>query len=446
MQLRHYQTEAISSWKASDYASILEMATGTGKTVTAISGALELATEIQDSFRSVMILIVCPYLGLVDQWQTNFEKFGLRSLRACEGLSTWVSPLRQALDYLAQRAGSRQVVITTNATFMTAPFQKILETTSSEIIFIADEVHNLGTRTGIASLPKNARYRLGLSATPERHGDGPGTQGLLDYFGEISYELSLKDAIDLGCLSPYFYFPRSAKLTSDETDFYADVTAKFAALLRGRDFFELTPSEAERAGKLLRLRGAILGGASAKYAPYFSDMEKLIDQKGQLIYCAEGTTPQSPDERQIDFIAKEINRRGLGQSGIYDANTARADRQRLLKAFELGSMKYLLSMRCLDEGVDIPSANVAYFLASSSNPRQFVQRRGRVLRLHKDKEAASIYDYFSFPAALGSGETELAEKAIAERELARVITFAEASLNPDYAFDQIAEMRTRYGL
>jgi superfamily II DNA or RNA helicase len=444
VELRNYQSEAIESWIAADYSSILEMATGTGKTLTAVSAAIRVASDLRTTKTSALILVVCPYLHLVDQWCKYFQDFGYSALEACENKSSWFGPASRKLADASLILGSTVVIVATQATFITSTFQGLVSNFSGEIIFLADEVHNLGTPKSNAALPKNASYRLGLSATPERWLDPQGTKSLLDYFGPISYSLDIKRAISLGCLSPYNYYPRIAELSEAETDSFAELSVKLAQILGGRSIFELNEQDAQKAGAVLRARAAILGDAAAKWFELKKDLELNSGKRGQLVYCSEGTSPNNPETRQIDRVLALISREKLGAAAIYEASTPRQMRQELIEKFTSGTLTHLLSMRCLDEGVDIPSATSAYFVASSANPRQFVQRRGRVLRTHALKSVANIYDYFLVPKMSGDGSRFEAEKAIGKRELQRTLQFIDACENKEEALLCIRPLRDYY--
>jgi superfamily II DNA or RNA helicase len=442
--LRSYQVEAINSWKANDYVSMLEMATGTGKTITAIAAVAELAQGLSGSGLSVLVVVICPYLHLLDQWRTQLGNFGISSIDACETSKKWHSSLESELISSQSKKGKVVFAVTTQATFTSPPFQALLSSTSSEIVLVADEVHNLGSSRALRCLPKNARYRLGLSATPHRIRDQIGEEGLQSYFGAVSFRLNLKQAIKLGFLTPYKYLPRVVPLTDAETQDYADLTQELAGVLNGSSFEDLDSVRAKRAGAILRARASLIGDAQGKLKPFLKDFEENLEKSGQLIYCSEGAARNSSEGRQLERIQKQISSSPSVRSAIYDATVGRADRQILLNNFSKGSITHLLSMRCLDEGVDIPSAKIAYILASSSNPRQFIQRRGRVLRTAPGKESAIIYDYFVLPKMSGELSRLESENRIVSRELERTLEFIDACDNKAEALGAIEVLRGIY--
>jgi len=444
IELRPYQEDAISSWERASHVSVFEMATGTGKTITAISAAMRLSSGLQKELKSTVVLVVCPYLHLVDQWSEQFLRFGVNAFQACESSVSWRVGLEKILVSNALRKGGSVVVVATQATFMGDTFQKLLSSVSQEIILIADEVHNFGSTRASACLPRSVKYRLGLSATPDRWNDESGSRRIFDYFGGVSFKLDISSAIQMGFLTPYSYHPRVVPLNDDETLSYVELTTELAKVLGGRRFEDLDSAESRRAGAILRARAALIGDASGKQAALEKDLAIHLGLPGQLVYCSEGTKRDSSDAKQIDRIQALITKRKLGRSAIYDSIVPRETRQILLRNFVAGELTHLLSMRCLDEGVDIPSAKIAYLLASSTNPRQFVQRRGRVLRVAHGKSSAVIYDYFVLPKMSRDLATLEAGNRIVERELSRTMEFIGACTNKAEALAAIEVLRGAY--
>lgn len=446
MELRPYQVDAISSWESNGFQGIWELATGTGKTFTAISATMRLYERLRSEGISLNVVVICPYINLVDQWGEAFRKIGWNPVMAYESRDSWTTSLHERQSWLALAPGSRSLTIATQTTFNLPEFQRQLKNFSGETLVIGDEVHNLGNARSFNNLPLKAKYRLGLSATPERYLDPEGTQRILDYFGDVIYRMELKEAILAGWLTPYRYLPRVVEMSSEETYFYIEISAKLAKVLAGRSLFDLPKSEAERAGKLIRLRSALIGGVSGKWEPFWEDLKSNQFKNSQLIYCAEGKSPLGSQSRQIDDVKEGIEARGFGSAEIYDATVKRESRRQILNNFDEHKLKYILSMRCLDEGVDLPNANVGYFLASSSNPRQFVQRRGRLLRKFENKHESVIFDYFVVPKMSALGDNVGVEKSLGKREVNRSLQFIDACNNQTEAMDKIKNMGDFYGL
>jgi superfamily II DNA or RNA helicase len=256
--------------------------------------------------------------------------------------------------------------------------------------------------------------------------------------------LNLKEAIKLGFLTPYKYHPRVVQLTDAETQDYADLTQELAGVLNGLSFEDLDPVRAKRAGAILRARASLIGDAQGKLKLFLRDFRGNIEMSGQLIYCSEGGARNPTEGRQLERVQRQIADFPSVRSAIYDSTVGRSDRQILLNNFSRGSITHLVSMRCLDEGVDIPLAKIAYILASSSNPRQFVQRRGRVLRTAPGKDSAVIYDYFVLPKMSGELSRLEAENRIVFRELERTLEFIDACDNKVEALGAIEVLRGAY--
>jgi superfamily II DNA or RNA helicase len=443
MELRDYQVAAAESWRDSSFRSILSMATGTGKTVTTIAALKLLITQRQSDFLTTSVVVICPLLNLVDQWESVFHDHGWATIKAYGDASSWEPVVAKAASKSAMSPGSRLIIIVTQATFLGPRFQAALSTLPGELALVGDEVHNLGTKFSFEKLPSRAMFRLGLSATPERWGDEIGTKRLIDYFGPESFNLHIGEAIEKGILCPYTYQLRIANMDFEETESYVEVVKDLAQLLGGRDITELSEEESKIAGSLLTARASILGHVASKLAAFENDLLENRELPGQLIYCAEGRK-NGGGARQVESVVNFIHGQQLGRAEIYDANTPRETRKKYIDLFTRGEIQFLVSMRCLDEGIDVPNASIAYFLSSSANPRQFIQRRGRVLRKNQGKNKAIIFDYFSAPSAAVDEYAESVASSLFRREIARALDFIASADNPRQAFDVIEPFRRKY--
>jgi len=443
--LRDYQAQAIAQWIESDCKGLFTMATGTGKTLTAIAATTYLATVLAKNLVSSLTMIVCPYLHLVDQWATNLRRLGVTPVEACEERASWEKPLGSAIRRMRQLPGTKVVVVSTISTYTTPAFQEFIKDgVPGQLIAIYDEAHNMGSVHLRQFLCEAADYRLGLSATPDRWQDPDGTNALQTYFmGEV-FSFPIQAAIAQGVLTPYDYHPVLCKMSLEETNFYRDVSDQIAKITRGRDFSELTPTESLRVGRLLRRRSLLLGTIRSKQVHFLSDF--LGSQRGsQLVYCAPGKSPIDESMgRHIEFVRAMLVSESVSVAN-YEASTPRAVRQETIKRFATGEVEAILSMRCLDEGVDIPTAKVAYFVASGTNPREFIQRRGRVLRKSEGKDHAIIFDYFALPSG-GNLATGSSDISIIERELARARELAAAARNSDEAMRVLLGVETYAGI
>lgn len=450
--VRDYQKKAVQNWFGEKGHGILRMATGAGKTLTALSAAAQLAKVVQQTEQPLLTIVIAPYQHLVDQWSKDIEWFGVTPIRAYESTDSWYRRASNLLDALALNATRGGVIVTTNKTFGEGPFQSIVDRYKGQLLVIADEVHNLGSKHLRTKLPQQATYRLGLSATPERWFDDEGTVALTDYFGNVVFEMGIGDAIKAGALCRYTYTPVLVKLDSEETELYAEITEKIAKILASQQFTEDADDDSPL-GALLRKRSNVLGHARAKLPALTREIEKRRDSWYQLLYCAEGRHPLSYDvgaleeASQLDQAMNLVGSQLRMPAARYTAETKREERQEILRRFSAGNdLQVLASMRCLDEGVDVPAARTAYLLASSSNPRQFIQRRGRVLRKAPGKDMADIVDFIVVPPEDASAIQHETERRMVARELTRVTEFAHLAENEAETLDILRPLRVRYGL
>lgn len=316
-------------------------------------------------------------------------------------------------------------------------------------MLLADEAHTMGAPQLLNNLPTGINYRLGLSATPHRHFDDAGTFRLLQFFSAefmATYKLDLKEAIAKKFLCQYKLHPYFAELNEGEYGEYIALSKKIAKKAHiSNNKFEETDSGLE---KLLRDRRNILNKAEGKLAILGEIIDNLIKTEGEikhtLVYCPEGNSPED-DARIIDKYGRLLGlEKGL-RIGKFVGETPANEREQLLKDFEDGKIQCLLAMKCLDEGVDIKQTKHAIFLASSTNPRQYIQRRGRVLRIHKNKSFAFLYDIITTPPDLPKDKTlKKVEQTIIRQELKRYKEFADDALNYVEAIEPLKPFLEKY--
>ena len=432
IQLRDYQLEAIDAWFKNGCRGIFEMATGTGKTFTALSALAKLCEKKKRLF----VLIVCPFQHLVDQWHREAVKFEFEPILAYKSSATWVNRFNSAL--VRHNWGVYDVVftITTRTTFIAETMQTSLCKLKREAVLVADEVHLLGAERSLQRLTNIFNYRLGLSATPNRWFDTVGTNALKEYFGDTVYEFLLDKAIENGYLCPYYYHPHLVELTDGEFEEYQHLTEKISKL-----HYQIETGEASEVLKqLLIKRSMLLGRAEnklVKLAELLIDKTDLIHHT--LFYCAPG---------RIASVLELLTDLGL-RIAKFTAKESVAKRQELLEMFATGHLQALVAMKCLDEGVDVPSTRTAYILASSRNPKEFIQRRGRILRQSPGKEHAEIHDFIAVPPLeyqQYSTSTFATEQKIMAVELERFSEFAGMALNKLEAREKIWELAKDYKL
>ncbi|MFN5396718.1 MAG: DNA phosphorothioation system restriction enzyme [Pseudanabaena sp.] len=441
LELRDYQKEAIANWLKNNGRGTLKMATGSGKTIT----ALAIATELYQKIGLQVLLIVCPYRHLVIQWSRECQKFGLEPILAFESVHNWQDRLSTQLYNV--RSGNQKflTIITTNATLIGQGLQSQLRYFPEKTLIVGDEAHNLGSRRLVESLPRNIGLRLALSATPERYFDDQGTEAIFDYFGSVLQpEFTLADAIRAGALVHYLYYPILVELTESETEKYADLTKKIGRAIA----FDGDRDDNEMVAALLMQRARLLGSAANKLVALRELMQQRLDTSHTLIYCGDGSVEDQVTEestRQLDAVAQLLGSELGYRVNTYTAETSLEDRENLRLLFESGELQGLVAIRCLDEGVDIPAIQTAIMLASSSNPRQFIQRRGRILRSHPQKKRATLFDMIVLPPDLGR-ETIDVERNLLKKELQRFVEFANLADNGGEARLKLLDLQQRYGL
>lgn len=440
IQLRPYQQQAVKNWLANQGRGTLKMATGSGKTIT----ALAMATELYQCIDLQALIVVCPYRHLVAQWGRECERFGLRPILAFESVRHWQQALSTQLYNIQTQRQPFLSVITTNSTLMGDGFQSQLPYFPPKTLIVGDEVHNLGTVKLEESLPVQIGLRLGLSATPERFFDQTGTDAIFNYFGPvIPPELTLKDAIDQGALVHYLYYPVLVNLTESEAYKYAKLTTRIGwALAAGEDL-----EDNETLTALLIRRSRLIANAEDKLKKLREIMQPRLKTSHTLFYCGDGATENQSraSNRQIAAVTQLLGVELGYRVNTYTAHSSLSQRETLRHQFEQGELQGLIAMRCLDEGVDIPAIQTAIILASSRNPRQFIQRRGRILRPHPHKKRATLFDMIVVPPPLDR-QTWDVERNLLRKELQRFVEFADLADNAGEARRQLLGLQKEYGL
>ena len=441
--LRNYQKKAIQNWFNHNKTGIFEMATGTGKTFTAL-GALQKLLAEKDRLVSV---IACPSSHLIDQWFEEIKKFhfGVDVLIASSVNSKWRHQIADYLIDIKHKVNKKLIILVTHDTFSTPDFIKIISSCTTDIFLIIDEMHGIGSPERKKGLLPFYNYRLGLSATPMRWYDKDGSEDLFNFFGETVYKLSLKDAVNTinpatgkTFLTKYDYKPIFVELTEGELSEYEEQTKKLVKMYHGAD----SPKEKDEIlNIILNKRANIIKNASNKFNEFINILKNIHPPTFTLVYC----TPQ-----QIKDVQRILNENNIIQHKftMEEENKPRekyggiSERQFLLKQFGQGKYQILVAMNCLDEGVDVPPARIAIILASSGNPRQYIQRRGRVLRHYPGKEKAVIYDFIIKPSVKLklSDDIALIEKRIFAKEISRFEEFSDVADNSLECLNKVYEL------
>ena len=453
-----YQLQAMETWKKNGYCGIFDMATGTGKTLTAL-GALELLChELEDN---IGIIIVCPYQHLIEQWVEDIKAYGVKPI-ICYSAYDWKKSFKYVLGDYSCGAVRNFCVITTNDTLATKYFQDEVDKLHGKICLVIDEAHNFGARRQLECMKSIYDFRLALSATLERRYDEYGTNKLLEFFGKKCIEYSLERAIrePPNNLTPYYYYPIPVYFEPDELDEYNELTEKIVKIMFN------SKNKKGQISKVIEMllikRARIVAATRGKLKALYDTIihEDFINDDHILVYCGATTVENSnykegvvdPDERrQIDIVVDMLgNDLGMRVSKFTSEENSN-EREQIKIDFSKGDMlKVLVAIRCLDEGVNIPGIKTAFILASSTNPKEYIQRRGRVLRKAPGKQFAKIYDFVTLPRNLDKPLPQSAylnsEYSLIRREYERMEDFAKLSENSSEVVKLQDKIRDYYKL
>ena len=459
---RDYQILAFKNWKDNKQKGLFAMATGTGKTITSLNCLLEIYKKL--GYYKALILV--PTITLVEQWEKECHKFNFENIiKVCSKYKGWQTSLANIRMLEMSNADNKisYVIISTYASFIKPNnFLELNLFPKKKLLLIADEAHNMGA--GLVSMRLNdIAYlrRIGLSATPERQFDEDGNARLASFFGcenGYTFEYSMAEAIRNGALCKYYYYPHLVELTTDEMSQYGALSKKIATIINRED-----DESKEILKRLLLKRKQIIHKAENKKQAFKNILIEHLNKTGSLkytlVYVPEGN--QLDDQFADIFDRTETIRNDEDTIHLIDEYTRivkdidphiivrqftseSSDRDLMLSDFANGSIDVLTSMKCLDEGVDVPRSELAVFCASTGNPRQFIQRRGRVLRTHKDKHFAIIHDLVVVPDVNYDESCYELEKSLVSAELKRVRNFALLSENCNDTLNALDNILERY--
>jgi superfamily II DNA or RNA helicase len=446
------------------------MATGTGKTITSLNCLLEIYNR--KGYYKAIILV--PTITLVNQWEQECRKFNFSNIiKVYSKNLTWRDEVERVAFNERYKTDKEPevsyIIISTYASYSRERVFRVLNGFDRRrLLMIADECHNMGSGSLVKRL-KEIPYlrRIGLSATPERQFDDEGNKKLNKFFGSeehYTYEYSMEEAIQNGVLCKYLYFPHLVRLTPDEMDAYVELSERIAKYFNyDKEKFDHID---EKLKMMLLARKRIVHKAENKVEVFRSIIEKRFQEKGNLkyslIYVPEGNKPDyigggddfdiTEDVGDDNDMEHLINLYTKVVTEVDDHVTVRKfvsgqqDREEILHDFATGRLHVLTSMKCLDEGVDVPRSELAIFCASTGNPRQFIQRRGRVLRTHPDKKMAELHDLVVAPEVNPYSDCYRMEQSLLRGELQRVKNFANLSENPSYSEIELREVLDHYAL
>lgn len=471
---RNYQQQACIKWKNNKQKGLFAMATGTGKTLTSLNCLLRIY-KVYGYYKAVILV---PTITLVNQWEQECKRFLFSQIVKISSKNRlW----RQELDALKAKETFNlsgiepsYIIISTYASFarenvfydlMSFPSKAMKQT-----LLIADEAHNMGAGRILDRLD-GIKYlrRIGLSATPERQFDEKGNRALLEFFGchndEYTFEFSMQEAIEKGYLCRYEYYPHLVQLTDNEMNEYLRISQQLYKFFNHEDGGFPASSSDDICMRLLLKRKRVIHKAANKEDIFRTIVQQRYNEKGDLkytlVYVPEGNHPDDYeadrfieaesvlDDNEADRIIDtytEIVRNISPTTTVKKFTSGIKERNSVLEDFASGRLEVLTSMKCLDEGVDVPRSELAIFCASTGNPRQFIQRRGRILRNHPDKHKAVIHDLVVAPVVSSSDECFAMEQSLLRNELKRVRDFATMSENADFAYTELEEVLSYYGL
>lgn len=431
--LRGHQIAALESWELNNRRGIFEHATGSGKTFTAICA-------IRNALiRKKVIIILVPSIGLLEQWESELRRT-LTDIKVdyliCGG-SNFFWKRQGVLNSWTMAGTDRHAVVLVTMDTAYRPVFLNNITQGEHLLVVADEVHRIGSRKRAQFLSVYAGERLGLSATPRRYGDPEGTAAIMEYFGGVLKPVyTLRDAIHDGVLSKYFYYPVATHLSPREQDDWNRISGRISRL-----YAQLMAAGADESSclsnnhlqRLMIQRSRIVKNATSKI-DLAGEILREHYQKGQkwIVYC--------DNKIQLEKVLELLLSCGID---AYEYHSAmQGDRLETLRYFSsFGGV--LVSIRCLDEGIDVPSTTHALILASSKNPREFIQRRGRILRRFDEKPFAYLFDVIVTP---NGEEFDCTKKAsIIESEISRAIQFGEWAENPS-CIAKLKNIAVDYGI
>ena len=436
-KLFFYQADALNKWKENSYRMLFEMATGTGKTRTAIAGIKYL-----NQTRSRLITIIStPQNTLSKQWKNEVDAQGLcfdESVVVDGSVTNWNGLLTKLLYKNGTGLADHCVFYTTHITASSDKFTNAMRNClqpGTEVLFVGDETHWLGARKLQNALLPEYKYRIGLSATPSRWFDDAGTAKLVGFYGNANFEFTIKDALTeynpmtgKHFLVNYNYLISKVRLTEEETKEYKDVSNRISKLWNMKDS---DPDAATRLERLMEKRANIIKNAEAKY----DELERILDDleaKGRIENLIIFVSPQ-----QILQVLDILNNRGIISHKLTEKEGTKAEKRynnkservAIIAKFKAGVYQALIAIKCMDEGIDIPTADLGILMASSTNPREYVQRIGRIIRQAPDKKFANLYDICVDTIADLDDDSIVLERKIKAKEQIRLKEIAENAIN-----------------
>lgn len=450
-KMRDHQIAALEAWKAKgDFQGTFNLATGAGKTITAIHAIVKLSEKID----GLACVIAAPYQNLADQWVDILSTFNIYPVKCYISRGQWEDKLRNMAHELAMGSRKFGAIVVVNRTLKSPEFQKCLsKIKGNRLLWIGDECHHHTSKAYEGFLPAHARYRIGLSATPEHYLDEERNERLSAFYGRIVSSYTLNQAIKDKVLTPYVYYPHLVEFTKMEAEEFVELSEQIGRIM-ARQKGKPSDMSPQLTGLLMR-RARLVGAAANKLPMLQAVLTGEQPTQHTLFYCGDGTVETDEGEdsseesiaqgkRQVEAVSAMLHGMSWDVSR-FTSRESRKDRDNILENFRLGIIDAMVAIRCLDEGIDVPACSTAYILASSRDPRQFVQRRGRILRRSPGKERALIHDFIVVLPQDFDTASEYAKRLI-KSELGRVAEFSSLSDNRSEAYETLAPVLRQYDL
>ncbi|WP_368644720.1 DEAD/DEAH box helicase family protein [Alkalibacterium putridalgicola] len=437
--LHDYQEEAVEKWKENNFKGLLEMATGTGKTITSLACNQKLA----DTTKKLVTVIVVPQIELLYQWEKDLLDGGTTGIICSSDNKHWERKLNSKLRMLKRKKTGYLTAIVTRDTFIGKKFQDLISNSNDfSTLLIADEVHSFGsttTRNIYDNLMEKFPYRLGVSATPFRKSDSESKQ-LISFFDKVVFSYSLKEAIRNGFLNEYVYKPVLLYFDQETLYEYRKSVNNNLELIKKNDAIAIQTIE--------RLTSSIANSSTAKVEELINHIDNNGKDKQSIIYCAPGVYNDGQnkfDQKHIEYTANKLSEEELSFR-IIRSGVESEDRKKILSQFKEKQLNSLLAIKCLDQGINLPEVAIAYILSSTDSETEFIQRRGRILRTFEGKPTSVIYDFVMLPQDFRSllFSPEEADGYFVSRELRRMKSYNSAASNNNENRELIEDIEEAY--
>ncbi len=436
IKIRDYQDEAVGNWFKNNKHGFFVMATGTGKTWTALRAAYLINEE-----ENILLVICAPYKHLVRQWYEDVQKVfpSCCTIMISSENSGWDKQLTDAILDSKYNGAGTVIAISTIVSFNLERFERVAQKTDMKRMLIVDEAHRFKNLS--PEIKDKYSYMLGLSATPSSRVDDPHAIELVNYFGGQVFNLPIEFAIEKKYLVKYCYHPIYIYATEEEEASFDSYTHKMAGCFKGDVCIDV-----EKLSKYKRARLRIISMASEKISRFDWILSQVEEKDHFIVYCGDGRLFEGKvDEgkRHIQYIKEQLDQKGFKVSQ-FTAEEDMKDRMQRVDAFNRGMIDSMVAIRCLDEGINIPSIKGALLLSSNDDLREFVQRRGRILRTYTDeytgeeKKVANIYDVVVLPNTNNTN--------FAKIELRRFYEYARIAINHEKLSVELEDLLIQYGL